>query len=256
MSTSDDEEDRREERRADRSERMAAAARELHSRLGDVDEGIYRLAADLAVANVDGATAAAVSIVRRDGRRRRVETRGPTNDEAATAGRVQDDLEEGTCVLAVSKDRFVHAPDFRSDPRFPAWGPRVAAETSLRSAMSFQLFTHEDTLGALSVYSTDPGGFSAASVDDGAALAAHVAIATAGSETVANLRAAIDTRTVIGQATGIVMERYGLTAPVAFGLLGRISTAEEVKIRQLAVEIVHDERGLTPRDRQATRGQS
>jgi hypothetical protein len=231
----------------DRSRRMAAAARDMHSRLGDDDEELPRLAAELAVSNVDGATAAAISIVRRDGRSRRVETRGPTSDEAATAGKLQDDLGEGTCVLAVSKQRLVHAPDFRTDPRFPTWGPRVAAETSLRSAMSFQLFTNEGKLGALSVYTTDPGGFGAASVDDGAALAAHIAIATAGSTAVTNLRAAVDTRTVIGQATGIVMERYGLTAATAFSLLGRVSAAEEIKIRQLAVEIVHAQRGIGPR---------
>lgn len=50
----------------------------------------------------------------------------------------------------------------------------------------------------------------------------------------------MSTRTVIAQATGIVMERYGLSADVAFKTLVRISATEEVKLRDLAVTVITD----------------
>jgi GAF domain-containing protein len=223
---------------------MAALARDLHAQRDSDPDHAHRAATEQAVAVIDGATAAALTIVRRTRGRQRIETHGPTDDDAATAGRLQDELMEGACVRAVSEAPTVHVADFRHDDRFPVWGPRVAAETALRSALSVRLFTHSDTLGALSVYTDDTSGFTPSAIGDAEALAAHVAIAIADAERITHLLTALDSRTVIGQATGIVMERYGVPASVAFSLMARIAATEEIKVHQLAVELTERSRTL------------
>lgn len=55
---------------------------------------------------------------------------------------------------------------------------------------------------------------------------------------VETLEEALETRTIIGQAPGILMERFGLCAEEAFGYLRRRSNTENVKLHDIAAEIV------------------
>ena len=96
--------------------------------------------------------------------------------------------------------------------------------------MSFRLFTAEDTLGAMNLYSRTAGAFDEDDLYDGYALAAHVAVALAASENVENLETAIDNRTVIGRAEGILMERFDLTPAQAFAVLRRVSQRRNVRL--------------------------
>ena len=73
---------------------------------------------------------------------------------------------------------------------------------------------------------------------DGGALAAHVAVALAGAQEVEHLEKALSGRTVIAQATGILMERFDLSSDRAFGVLSRVSQDLNSKLRQLAEQIV------------------
>lgn len=70
------------------------------------------------------------------------------------------------------------------------------------------------------------------------ALAAHIGVALAGALEVENLEKALGGRTVIGQATGLLMERFDLTPDRAFDLLTRISQNKNLKLRQIAEQIV------------------
>jgi len=54
-------------------------------------------------------------------------------------------------------------------------------------------------------------------------LAAHAAVAYSGAQREENLLAAIETRDLIGQAVGLLMERYNITASRAFDTLVRFS---------------------------------
>ena len=53
-----------------------------------------------------------------------------------------------------------------------------------------------------------------------------------------HLRRALETRGTIGQAQGILMERYGLDPEAAFAFLTRLSSTLEMKIRDLSEQIV------------------
>ncbi len=79
---------------------------------------------------------------------------------------------------------------------------------------------------------------SAGDIHDGLALAAHVGVALAAAQEVENLEKALGGRTVIGQATGMLMERFDMSSDRAFSVLSRMSQQRNVKLRQLAEQIV------------------
>jgi hypothetical protein len=54
----------------------------------------------------------------------------------------------------------------------------------------------------------------------------------------ATLHQAIDNRTVIGQATGVLMERHGLSAERSFAVIVHLSNEMNVKVRVVADQIV------------------
>jgi len=214
------------------AERMSAVARELE---GQDAASTLDLAARTAVGNVGGADAAAISVVAKGGR---IETLASTEQFAFLADQLQYELGEGPCLDAVHQERVVHCPDLAEERRWSRWGPRAAQDLGVGSMLCLQLFTQQDVVGALNLYSQQPHGFTPEDRDDALALAAHVAVAVAGARKITQLHTALDSRTVIGQAVGIIMERYGLDADRAFGVLGRLSSHSNVKLREVAVEVV------------------
>lgn len=219
------------------SERMAAVARELqdqHDPVSTVQSGV-----ELAVQNVGGCDAASVSIVRA---RRDVSTPASTDAMAVTGDRLQYETGEGPCLSAIWEEETVYVPDLAHDPRWLRWGPRLAEATGVRSSFSVRLFTIKDTLGALNMYATKPDAFSAEDRADGLAIAAHIAVAVAAAQNLEQYEHALDSRTIIAQACGLVMERFNIDSIQAFALLTRLSQTQNVKLRDLAAELVHTRR--------------
>lgn len=94
-----------------------------------------------------------------------------------------------------------------------------------------------DRLGALNLFGDGVGVFDAESERIGALVAAHAAIAVAGSRQISQLTQALDTRDLIGQAKGILMERFKITAQEAFLLLSRASSELNLKLRDVAEQL-------------------
>lgn len=212
---------------------MAAAARELQDQHDPV--ATVQSAVDLAVQNVHGCDAASVSMVYA---KQRVDTPAATDEMAVIGDRLQYEVGEGPCLSAIWDEESVYVPDLTSDSRWSSWGPRVAEETGARSSFSVRLFTIHDTLGALNLYSITAEGFSPGDQAEGMAIAAHIAIAVAAAQSLEQFEQALDSRTVIAQACGLVMERYNMDSTQAFALLARLSSTENVKLRDIAAELV------------------
>ncbi|MCW2770859.1 MAG: hypothetical protein JWR27_2292 [Aeromicrobium sp.] len=100
-----------------------------------------------------------------------------------------------------------------------------------------QLFVTKDTLGALNLYSTQVEAFDSDDEAAALALAAHVAVALTAAKEFESLVSAIASRTVIGQAEGMLMERY---KHQAFAVLARESQASNRRLRTIAEEIVRN----------------
>lgn len=221
------------------AERMTSAARELQDEPDP--QTTMEAATRLALLEVRGCDAAGISLLRRA---RRIETPVATGELATAADRLQGELGEGPCLDAVWEERVVHAPDLRTETRWSRWAARMDEDHGGRSVLCFQLFTAADTLGALSLYSRTPRAFDVRARDVGAALAAHVAIAVAAAQRIAQLDEALLSRTRISQACGILMERYQMDSERAFALLTRVSSESNVKISEVARELV-ETRGLS-----------
>lgn len=153
----------------------------------------------------------------------------------------QYELGEGPCRDAIRQHCTVRVDDLATDPRWPTWGAAMVEELGVRSSLSFRLFTRaDDTWGALNVYSRTTHAFSEDDVVHGQVVAAMAAVALARSLNDEQLATALESRTVIGQATGIIMERYGLDDKRAFEVMRRISSHDNIKLRDLAVRVVTD----------------
>lgn len=216
------------------SARMAAAARELQDHQHD-PAATVKSAVELLVRNVVGCDAAGVSLVYA---KRRVETPAASDDLAAIGDRLHQELGEGPCLDAIWEEETVYVPDLATDLRWPNWGPRVTEATGARSVLTFRLFTIRDVLGALSMYSTNADAFSAEDKAEGLALAAQIAIAVAAAQRLEQYEQALDSRTVIAQACGLLMERFNMDAVRAFALLTRLSSTHNIKMHDIAAELV------------------
>jgi hypothetical protein len=217
--------------------RIAEVARSLAAETGSEDT--MDLAVKLAVELIDGAEEAAISLVRRA---RIVETPAATSERALAVDRIQQELGEGPCLTAIWEDEVVSCTDLATDLRWGDWGPRTAEETGFGSVLSLRMFTLSEQLGALSVYSSKLHAFIGADVESGLSFAAHTAIAVTVARMDENKDIALDSRSLIGQATGIVMDRYDIDAVRAFAVLKRISQQSNVRIHEVAVELLRTRR--------------
>jgi AmiR/NasT family two-component response regulator len=96
------------------------------------------------------------------------------------------------------------------------------------------LWVHERCLGALSLYAGEAAAFSDLHERVATLLATFAALALAEAKRADQMHDALGNRDVIGQAKGILMERYGVTADAAFGVLSRVSQAENMKLAEIA----------------------
>jgi GAF domain-containing protein len=145
-------------------------------------------------------------------------------------------LQEGPCYQGASGEPFAVSSDLADDERYPNYGP-IAAAAGIRSQAGVQLFQNGRTVGSLNLYSRSVGAL--ADVQTVSRLFSHqAAVALAYSIEVKTLREAVQTRTRIGQAIGIVMERYQIPEQQAFAFLTRLSQHRNVKLRHIADELI------------------
>lgn len=128
--------------------------------------------------------------------------------------------------------------DVLLDARWPEWCAAVSAR-GYRSALAVPLLARDRDLGVLTLWSERPGAFRRH--DDDAALAVlvrHVAVAVADLLASHDLEQARATRALVGQAQGILMERHGLDADTAFSVLRRHSQQGNLKLADVAHQLV------------------
>jgi GAF domain-containing protein len=213
---------------------LSELARELHH-LEDPND-VLREAVQAAIDLVPGAQAGSVTDIVSRGR---VEHKAASGTLPARIDAVMSELDEGPCMDALAERRIIRVDDMRNETRWPRFVPR-AAELGALSMMAFPLFVQNDDLCALNLYADQPHAFSDESEHVGRLLAAHAAIAYAGAQREENLLAAIETRDLIGQAVGLLMERYSISANRAFGTLVRFSRQSNRKLRDVAAELIRD----------------
>ncbi len=212
---------------------LAEAAREMQD--DDGPKEAMERAVQIATKIIPGCHAAGICVVHRG---ERIDTHAASDDLVRRIDALQHELSEGPCLDALRKDHTVVSADLATDARWPSWGPQVVEQVGLSSSVSYRLYSTDKDLGALNLYGTEASAFTSEDIADGRALAAHVAVALAAAQEVEHLEHAMRGRTVIGQATGILMERFDLAPERAFSVLSRMSQQKNVKLRAIADEIV------------------
>jgi GAF domain-containing protein len=186
----------------------------------------------LAVEIIKPCESAGVSVV--EGQR--ILSRVTTDDVPRCLDGLQEETGEGPCVDAVREQEVFRTGALSEDTRWPQFSRRAFEETGVQSALALRLYTEGDTLGALTLYSTQRDAFDDDAVAVGVIFAALAAVAMKSARREAQLEAKAATREVIGIAKGLLMA-HGVTDDEAFEMLRSASQRMNVKIRDIAARM-------------------
>ncbi len=167
----------------------------------------------------------------------KVDTAASTDPLVQRIEKLQLETGEGPALEALAHRLHVVVDDTLTELRWPRWAERVA-EAGVRSVLSTRLSTEESVVGTLNLYAAEPGRFDDDDCEVAHVLARHAAVALATAQKVENLWQAVDARKLIGQAQGILMERFDLKAEQAFAVLLRYSQNHNLKLRAVAERLV------------------
>jgi GAF domain-containing protein len=223
------------QRNHDLALQMAELARSIALR--SVDDVLADVTA-AAMQLIDGVDVAGVLLVGAGGR---FETRAPTSDLMFKIDELQMRYLEGPCVQAALDEIVVRTDDFRNEPKWPNYSPAMV-ELGVHSGVSFKLYTADRTAGALNLFAFEPRLWDTEAETVGMVLAAHAAAAILASRQGDQLQSALSTRDRIGQAKGIIMERFGIDDVRAFAMLRQLSQDGNIKLADIAQRVI-DTRG-------------
>lgn len=213
------------------AEHMSQLARTLQAEENPHEILVHLVRA--AIELVPGADEGSISVV---AGRRNVNSQVPSSDLPKEVDAVQNEVHQGPCLDAVYEHETVSVPDMATEQRWPEFSRR-AADLGAASMMSFQLYVEGDNLGALNLYGRSAHAFTEESEQIGLLIASHAAVAFADAQKLGQMRDAMRSRDVIGQAKGILMERYGITAQHAFVLLTQCSSHTNTKLFVVADQL-------------------
>jgi len=213
------------------ADRLSELARLLEHEAG-VEETLKGIV-EAAVDTVPGAQHASISQIRRG---REVRTLAATDELPRAIDHAQYDSGEGPCLDSLYQQETVRLSDLTVETRWPDFVTR-ARELGVGSMLAVQLFVSGDGLGALNLTSEKPNAFDDESEHVALLFAAHAAVAMSSEQARHDLRAAVRTRETIGQAQGILMERFKLPPALAFRLLVRASQDTNRKLNDIADDL-------------------
>ncbi|WP_066285060.1 GAF and ANTAR domain-containing protein [Arthrobacter sp. B6] len=176
--------------------------------------------------------------------RRTVQSRAASGELPRKVDALQSATGQGPCIDAAYEERIVRVPDMGREDRWPDFA-QAAYDAGARSMLAFQLFVKGDSLGALNLYGDDVNVFDQESEQVGLLVGAHAAVAFSDAQEISQLNRAMDTRDLIGQAKGILMERFKVSSQQAFQILTRASSETNVKLRDVADHLTRSGEILT-----------
>jgi transcriptional regulator with GAF, ATPase, and Fis domain len=220
--------------RDDLAEVMSDVARHLDQQ-GTVEEQLQRVL-EAAVDTVPGVDVASITVLHRDGR---AETVAHTDDLACKIDHIQYQLDEGPCLDALRGQPFQRVDDMPAEQRWPRYTP-LAVQEGVGGQLGLELYHDARSIGGLNLYATSSNAFDEETRYAAWLFATHAALAMGRTREAEQLNEALSSRKVIGQALGIVMERFGLDEDRAFQFLVRVSRNSNIKLRDVAARIVSE----------------
>nr|WP_232375415.1 GAF and ANTAR domain-containing protein [Mycolicibacterium baixiangningiae] len=224
-----------EDRQSALAQKLAELTRDVTVRnTGDPPAALEELVGN-ATDYVPNARYAGITLATRDGA---VESVAATHRYAELLDHIQEKHQEGPCLSAAWHQHTIEVPDLKTDGRWPAYQREALAATPVRSILSYQLFTGAKNLGALNFYAHHADAFTAQDVELGLVFATHVALTWNMVLLDSQMRSALASRDIIGQAKGMIMERFDVDAVRAFELLKRLSQDSNTSLVTVAERLV------------------
>lgn len=177
-------------------------------------------------------------------RERRAGTAASSSPQAGALDELQNTFPDGPCMAAIREHAVIRVGDVRDDPRWADYHA-AAAQQGVRSILGLPFELQETAKAGLNVYSATPHDFSPETIASiqhevrQASSALRLAVTLARHRDVeADLRAAMSSRTVIDLAVGIIMGQNRCGQDKAVGILKSASSHRNVKLRDLAADLV------------------
>jgi GAF domain-containing protein len=213
----------------------------------DVLDAALRLVVALARVTVTGADGVSVCLSRHG-------TLSTVAASDATVNGMDSDqyaTGEGPCVAAATEGHWFHVESLDDELRWPAFIPR-ARDRGINSILSTPLVTQTRPVGALNIYSLRPRAFAAPELELSSMLAGlssdllvSAAMDVSLEDLSRQLQEALRGRDVIAQARGVLMERHGVGADLAYTMLRRISRQSSTPLRRVAEDIMTSTQAAT-----------
>ncbi|MFI5695871.1 GAF and ANTAR domain-containing protein [Kribbella sp. NPDC051586] len=213
-----------------RADRFAELAVEMHDAAG-VEETIDAVV-QFALQALD-CSHAGVALYTRGGQ---PEIPAVTDPVVAEIYKFQLGSQDGPLMAAMQERTPILVRDTACDERWPEWSLLVGS-LGVRSVLDVPLMLGR-TVGVLGLYSRYPDGFSADDEAIAHILARHASVAVGTAREEATMAAAVDARKLVGQAMGILMERFDVDGDRAFAILKRYSQDTNTKLRDVAQKLV------------------
>ena len=211
---------------------VADMALDLHSASGSA-ETVERVC-DYALKAIDCDYAGVIFLHKKSDS---IETITATDPLIEKLDEIQMKIGQGPDIEAVRDRLSVIVSDTHLDRRWPRWAEMVA-DAGIRSLLNIRLYTSDETLGTLNLYSQTPDKFDADDQAVAHVLARHAAVAIAAARKEENLWQAVDARQLVGQAQGILIERFGIDPERAFQVLIRHSQNSNRKLHDIARALI------------------
>jgi GAF domain-containing protein len=168
-----------------------------------------------------------------------------TDPLAADLDSVQYRSRRGPCLEAYQVGKIVRQKISERAERWPEFST-AAEKAGVHSVLAVPLVANDHAIGALNLYSKSPAGYDEAAEETARLFSQQAAVACANAEVywrtftlTEHLREALESRDVIGQAKGILMARRNCTADAAFELLRQASQRHNIKLREIAEQVVY-----------------
>lgn len=205
---------------------------------GDDYDEMYQAVCDAAIHLVEGCDHASIMLKRG----KHYKTVAATDDIARHVDELERTVGEGPCVDAVEEEAAQLDTNIAEDSTWPSLRDRIVAETPVRSMAGFRLLVDNRKAGALNLFSDRPHGLTGSSVDQAAVLAAFASVALMAAtqkEQAQTLRDGLTSNREIGKAVGLMMAFHKIDDDEAFEILRKASQDMNVKIGEVASQIVH-----------------
>lgn len=185
-------------------------------------------------------------------RERRPDTIAASGPDAAALDAIQNGFSEGPCLTAALEHAVIRVGDVPEDTRWKEYHAAVA-ERGIRSILAVPFDLRGEASAALNIYSTKLGDFSPETTEAAARAVQRVSgalllavRADAREHIEKDLRAVLTSRTPIDLAVGVIMGQNRCSQEEAVEILKAASSHRNVKLRDLAADLLRDLDGAVP----------